>query len=110
MIKSILDTDLYKLTMQMAVCHHYPYAQARYEFINRGETKFPEGFDEILKEAVGEMSVLELTNDEKEFLLIMCPYLSPVYLDSLAAYRFNPKEVKIRQEEGDLKITIEGPW
>jgi len=49
MINSILDTDLYKLTMQEAVCRLYPHAQVEYSFINRNNHAFPDGFAEILR-------------------------------------------------------------
>ena len=57
-IKSILDTDLYKLTMQMAVVKKFPYAKVRYAFINRGGTQFPEGFAEELRVQVKLMEKL----------------------------------------------------
>ena len=44
-IQSILDEDLYKMTMQQAVIKLYPRSKVKYEFINRGNTEFPEGFD-----------------------------------------------------------------
>jgi len=109
-INSILDTDLYKLTMQQAVCQLYPKAEARYEFINRGKTRFPEGFGLALKNELHYMKSLRLTEQEKNFLLEKCPYLTPVYVDFLSSYQFNPNEVQISQAGGNLKITIEGPW
>jgi nicotinate phosphoribosyltransferase len=47
---------------------------------------------------------------EKVFLHKRCPYLDPVYLDFLEGYRYDPHEVKISQNECDLKVIIEGPW
>ena len=43
-IKSLLDTDLYKLTMQQAVLELYPNAVAEYRFINRGHHRFDKEF------------------------------------------------------------------
>ncbi|WP_404375395.1 hypothetical protein [Vreelandella aquamarina] len=48
---SLLDNDFYKITMQNAVMKRFPYAHARYAFINRGEHAFPEGFGEALPES-----------------------------------------------------------
>jgi len=108
--QSILDTDLYKLTMQQAVSHYYPRSKARYSFINRGETPFPPGFDRELSQHVMAMRELRLTADEKAWLASRCPYFNPVYLDLLEAYRFDPDEVSIAQEGVELTISIEGYW
>ncbi len=108
--QSMLDTDLYKLTMQQAVCQCYPRAGARYNFINRGETPFPAGFDEELSQHVRAMRELRLTADEKAWLAEECRYFHPVYLDLLEAYRFDPEEVVIEQRDGELTISIEGYW
>ena len=48
MVKSVLDTDLYKLTMQNAICKLYPRTIVQYVFINRGKTEFPENTYEAL--------------------------------------------------------------
>jgi len=109
-IKSILDTDLYKLTMQQAVMKLYPRAKVRYSFINRGRTKFPEGFAEALRKEVKEMENLTLLKDEKNFLINKCYFLDPTYLDLLHGYYFDSSEVGIIQKDGDLEILIEGYW
>ena len=108
--KGILDTDLYKLTMQQAVCQLYPRAKARYSFINRGETPFPQGFDTELSALVKEMKKLRLSKKEKAWLNKKCGYFHPVYLDLLESYRFDPDEVRIEQRDGELIIFIEGYW
>lgn len=107
---SILDNDFYKFTMQFAASKLFPKAQARYQFINRGKHIFPEGFDKLLKDAINEMAGLKLTKAEKEFLRIKCPYIDPTYLDFLQGYRYDPEEVHITQEDGELSVTIAGYW
>lgn len=109
-IPSILDNDFYKFTMQHAVIKLFPYAKARYQFINRGEHKFPEGFADHLRKAVDAMAKLKLNYKEKEFLRVTCPYLDPTYLDFLQGYRFDPSEVVIEQNGSDLSVKIEGYW
>ena len=107
---SILDNDFYKITMQSAVVKLFPNRKARYKFINRGEHKFPPGFDQILRTAVDKMAELQLTKDEKQFLTITCPYLPPTYIDFLEGYRYDPTEVKITQNGTDLEVEVEGYW
>jgi nicotinate phosphoribosyltransferase len=110
MIRSILDNDLYKFTMQQAVHALYPRAEAKYVFINRGQTCFPDGFSELLQNEVEKMAELALAIDELSFLQDTCYFLTPVYLDFLTHYRYSPKEVSITQVGGKLEVTISGPW
>lgn len=109
-IKSILDTDLYKLTQELAVIQHFPFAKVRYQFINRGGTQFPEGFAEKLRDEVRKMEELKLTVVEKQWLKEKCYFLSPFYIDFLEGYRFDSSEVNITQNKGNLKVDIEGFW
>lgn len=109
-IRSLLDNDLYKFTMQMAVAKLYPRAVARYAFINRGKTPFPDGFAAKLSEQVATMADLRLTANERAFLADKCYFLEPTYLDLLDGYRFDPSEVEIEQRGGELSFQIEGPW
>ena len=110
MFLSILDNDFYKFTMQQGVIKLFPEAGARYRFINRGKHSFPSGFAEALRTAVDSMASLQLTRQEKKFLQENCPYLDPVYLDFLEGYRYDPSEVHIDQEEGNLDVRVEGLW
>lgn len=110
MIESILDNDFYKFTMQKATINLFPRAVVRYQFTNRGGTKFPDGFDKLLKEQIDEMRKLKLTKEEKDFILRRCYFLDPAYIDFLAGYRFDPSEVSIKLQDGDLSISVEGPW
>jgi len=110
MILSILDNDLYKLTMQHAVVKMFPRSKVRYEFINRGQTTFPVGFADELRKVVKEMTNLQLTAVEKCFIAERCYYLDPTYFDFLSGYRFDDSEVEITQEGGELRVKIEGYW
>ncbi len=109
-LNSILDNDLYKFTMQNAVVKIFPRAIARYRFINRDKTPFPDGFAQELRKQVQAMSGLKLTADEKKFLHEKCYYLDPTYLDFLSGYRFDPGEIGIVQNKGELEVSIEGYW
>jgi nicotinate phosphoribosyltransferase len=110
MINSLLDNDLYKFTMQNAVIKHFPRVKVRYQFINRGKTTFPEGFAQELRKSVQNLSKLALTAEEKRWLASRCYYLDPTYIDFLESYRFNPDEVGIIQQGGDLQVSAEGFW
>jgi len=64
-MESLLDTDLYKLTMQQAVFHQFPLANVRFKFKCRNEgVVFSQAHvDEINKEIE---HLCSLTFDEKE--------------------------------------------
>jgi nicotinate phosphoribosyltransferase len=111
-INSILDTDLYKISLQSFVLQLYPEAQAHYKFINRRKTnKFTPLFYEALQKEIQSMASLKITEEELEFLRLRCPYLSVLYLEYLRNYRFNPQEVYSGlSPHGDLMIDIVGPW
>ncbi|WP_226063233.1 nicotinate phosphoribosyltransferase [Kaistella polysaccharea] len=109
-LRSLLDNDFYKITMQNAVIKLFPNEKVKYQFINRGKHHFPPGFGDELRRSINAMAELKLTRDEKEFLRITCPYLDLPYLDFLAGYHYDPSEVSIIQTENNLEVTVEGQW
>jgi len=116
--RSILDTDLYKLTMQQAVLHHFPDAQSTYRFTHRDtDVFFTRTCIEQFKEAVTHFSELALTPSERVWLESACPYFTSQYLDYLSAYRFKPEQVRIEfvpvssdGERGHVEIEAVGLW
>lgn len=110
MIQSLLDNDLYKFTMQQAVLKLYPQALAQYDFIERNEIRFPEGFDRRLRDQVDRMADLRLTREEKSYLSGACPYFTQDFLDFLESFVLNPEHVEIKQQGSRLSVTVKGPW
>ncbi|GAA5850587.1 hypothetical protein JCM8547_001921 [Rhodosporidiobolus lusitaniae] len=120
-IQSILDTDMYKLSMQAAVQQLYPEATVKYRFTNRGGTRFTRKMYDAVQLAINHLSTLTLTPSELSFLQSRCAYLPPSYLSYLSSYRFRPDEqVKLRfvpsgetdkdEEWGSFDLEIEGKW
>ncbi|MHA2428629.1 MAG: nicotinate phosphoribosyltransferase [Candidatus Hermodarchaeia archaeon] len=110
--ESILDTDLYKLTMQQAALFLYPDAVAEYRFINRRLTDdFGPGFAGILREHVDRtLGNLALDDDELSWLE-QFKFLNPAYLQYLKNFRFDPSQVTISEDSPDhLAISIKGKW
>ena len=111
-IRSIIDSDLYKFTMQWWVLQHYPEAEVVYTFNNRDKTMLftQEAVDEIMRQ-VKLMSNLKLTDREYDWMKQNLPFLPIAYRQFLAAYRFNPNQVHIRLTiTGQLEITLKGKW
>jgi nicotinate phosphoribosyltransferase len=110
-INSIVDNDLYKITMQFAIIKTFPNSEVEYTFVNRGKTQFPDGFDYELRKEIDSMRNLALTQEEKKFLQEKCGhYLDRPYLDFLEGYRYEPSEVGVILKDGELNIKIRGFW
>jgi len=109
-LKYFTDNDLYKFTTMNAIQKLYPKAIVRYSFINRGDTLFPDGFAEALREEVDNFRKLVLGKEEEQFLVSQCYYFDPVFIDLLKGYRFDPDEVIIEMKNGNLSVGVEGLW
>lgn len=112
LIRSLLDNDLYKFTMMMAVYFLYPKQAVEYSFTNRGKTPFPTGFADLLRGQIHAMSRLRLTKREERYLRT-CPHLRffrSEFIDYLRDYRLDPSEVEITEDNGAITVTIRGPW
>ena len=117
---SILDTDLYKLTMQCAVHKYFPDTHVTYHFTNRtSDMKFTrEAYDWLAKQ-IDRLANIKLTDDELAYLHKSCGYLNhESYLDFLKSFRFRPSEhVKVEfkpstdnRDKGDIDINTAGLW
>ncbi|KAJ7573854.1 nicotinate phosphoribosyltransferase [Mycena floridula] len=115
---SILDTDLYKLTMQQAVLLKFGDVPATYRFTLRDKTvSFSKQCIDAFRLAVSKFSEVYLTEAEHAWLQKTCPYFSSEYLSYLAQYRYKPEQVHItfvpHSENGDsgvVEIEAVGPW
>jgi len=109
-IKSLLDNDLYKITMQKAVLQHYPDAWVTYKFTNRNlNMKFNGAAYNAIVENIKAMADLALTVNEFLYLKDY-KFLDVGYLEYLRNYRFKPEQVTVKFLDGDLDIEIYGPW
>ena len=107
-IRSILDTDLYKLTTSYAYSKLFPRAYGEFEFVDRDDRDYPDGFDQLLRQELDEMTRLSLSDEEEEFLRRKLSYLPPIYIDFLKGLRFNPAEVSVAMEGRKLRIRTSG--
>ncbi|HBQ56799.1 MAG TPA: nicotinate phosphoribosyltransferase, partial [Porphyromonadaceae bacterium] len=107
-IKSILDTDLYKFTTSYAYSKLFPRAFGEFVFVDRSNGDYPDGFDERVRQELDKMSELSLTIGEEEFVRKKMPYLPPIYIDFLKGFRFDPSEVEVSLEGRKLKIRATG--
>lgn len=111
-IKSVLETDLYKVTMMWFVLNHYPDAESEYTFNNRDlSKKFSKKSLAEIQRQINLMADLRLTDEEYDWMKTNLYFLPVSLRQYLAAYRFNPKQVKLRlNKKGELEIKIRGKW
>ena len=109
-IHDFLDNDLYKFTVMNAIQKKFPDSEVVYRFVNRGNTSFPPGFADALREEVEAMAGVVLSKENEKFMRAKCYYFDSVFFDLLKGFRFNPAEVKVSQEGGKLDVEIRGLW
>lgn len=107
-INSLLDTDLYKLTMQQVVFHKFPEAMVQYRFRCRNSGVDLAPYAVEIREEIDHLCSLRITDDEMNYLRSI-RYLQPSYVDSLIRLSLNPENVHITTE-GGFSLTIEGNW
>lgn len=66
-VRTLLDTDLYKFTTSYAYIKLFPYAMGTFSFNDRNETEYTEEFLEALKSEFNKLSRLRLTEEELEY-------------------------------------------
>lgn len=113
-IKSLLDTDLYKFTMAQVVLHRYPAAHVRYSFKCRNNIDLS-SFAEEIRAEVYNLCTLQFTQEELEYLSTI-PFIKPDFIEYLRLLKLNPDYVNVYSGddglfgEKKLCIDIEGPW
>jgi nicotinate phosphoribosyltransferase len=114
---SLLDTDLYKLTMQCAVLKFFPSVEVEYAFTNRTPQKrLNQAAFKWLQEQVQRLGHITLSIRELSFLRKHCPYFSEDYLSYLQNFQLQPsRQVKlelrnVEGEWGDLDMKVAGLW
>ncbi|KAK5130366.1 hypothetical protein LTR08_002158 [Meristemomyces frigidus] len=121
-ISSLLDTDLYKLTMQCAVLNFFPDVRVEYSFTNRTpHMRLTRRAFRWLHAQITALGTLAVTDAELAWLAKTCPYLGPEYLHYLQHLRLHPAEQVTLAftatgadtgdaTPGDLDLRVHGNW
>ncbi|KAJ5180858.1 nicotinate phosphoribosyltransferase [Penicillium capsulatum] len=121
-IFSLLDTDLYKLTMQCAILKYFPDVYVTYGFTNRTpHMKLRRGAHKWLLQQMDKLANVRVTAEERAFLKKRCPYLNDAYLLFLETFQLRPAEqIDIKftptqdtgsdDDEGTVEYIIKGLW
>jgi len=107
-ITSILDVDLYKISMLQAYFHQYPSAKGRWVFKCRNEGVKLGFLCKDVKDQVRKLKNLELSKEEKVYLKSL-GYFKDDFLNWFEEFRVRPSLVSITENQsGQLEIEAEG--
>lgn len=107
-LESLLDSDLYKYTMQQAVLHQFPQAHAEYAFKCRSAGVDLRPYADEIRAEIDHYCRLRLTPDEAAYLKGL-RFLKPDYVDALRDLRLDPGAVTITTD-GEFGLTVRGNW
>lgn len=94
MIRSILDTDLYKFSTSNAYFQLYPLAEGTFKFNDRAKENWKNtNFIENIQRALINLSNLRLNNVEKDWCIARIPYIPANYWEWLTTFKFEPKKI-----------------
>lgn len=111
-IRSLLDTDLYKFTMMQVVLHHFPAADVEYRYKCRNEgIDLTPYVDEIRDEIAG-LCRLRFQEEELEYLLSL-RFIKSDFVDFLSLFHLQQKYITVQPSaanNGEIDISVKGPW
>ena len=108
-IRSLLETDLYKFTMWQAMLHRHPQAQAEYRFVCRNQSAYP--LAELLADVNAQLDhlcALAFTEDELGYIGGL-RYIKNDFVDFLRIFRFQRRFIEARADGNALSIVASGP-
>ncbi|MHA1619494.1 MAG: nicotinate phosphoribosyltransferase [Promethearchaeota archaeon] len=108
-ISSLLDNDLYKLTMGQAVLHEFPEIDVEYKFQCRTKGIDLRPYRTGIEAEIDHLCSLRFSSKELEYLKTL-PFIKKDYLDFLRLLQLNREHVHIYEEDDSLQIRIAGPW
>jgi nicotinate phosphoribosyltransferase len=111
-IRSLLDTDLYKFTMMQVVLHHFPGAQVEYRFKCRQPGVDLQASIGAIREGIAALCSLRFTPDELAYLR-RWRFFKSDFVDLLALFQLDERFVDVAPLAGsatEIDIAIKGPW
>ena len=110
-IKSLLDTDLYKFSMMQVVLHHFPAAQVQYRFQCRTPDVDLSPYLDEIQEQIDALCQLTF-NDQELAYLSGLRFIKSDFVDFLGLFHLPRKCIEVReaQVQGAIDISVKGPW
>lgn len=108
-IQSLLDTDLYKITMMQGALHQFPWAEVEYEFRCRN---IGIDFAPIITAVDRELDAicnLRFTQEELTFLAGL-RFIKRDFIEFLRLFQLNREFITSQMDGDDYVLKIKGPW
>ncbi|MBA5637036.1 nicotinate phosphoribosyltransferase [Duganella sp. LX20W] len=108
-VRSLLETDLYKFTMWQALLHGHPNSHTEYEFVCRNTPVFPLAeLQEEVERELDQLCTLSFAEDELDYLRTL-RYMKSDFVDFLTVFRFQRKFIQVSTQGDTLVIHAAGP-
>lgn len=110
-IKSLLDTDLYKFTMMQVVLHHFPAAQVEYRYKCRTPGINLRPYLEEIRREIHDLCQLRFSEAELAYLSTL-RFIKSDFIDFLGLFHLPEKCIHVTESSvpGEIEITVRGSW
>lgn len=108
-VRSLLETDLYKFTMWQALLHSHPGATGDYEFRCRNEPAYPLAeLESDVNRELDHLCSMMFTEDEVAYIRGL-RFIKSDFADFLTLFRFQRKFIEVSTDGPRLVIRASGP-
>jgi nicotinate phosphoribosyltransferase len=108
-VRSLLETDLYKFTMWQALLHRHPDAHTEYAFVCRNKSAYPLAeLKEDVERQLDLLCAMSFSDDELAYLRAL-RFIKSDFVDFLTVFRFQRKFISVETDGPTLKIQANGP-
>ena len=110
-IKSLLDTDLYKFTMMQVVLHHFPAAQVEYRYKCRTQGVNLRPYLDEIRQEIHALCQLRFEPVELDYLKSL-RFIKSDFIDFLGLFHLPEKCIEVSEGElpGEIAISVKGSW
>ncbi|CDG84723.1 nicotinate phosphoribosyltransferase [Janthinobacterium agaricidamnosum] len=108
-VRSLLETDLYKFTMWQALLHWHPNTHTEYEFVCRNTPEYPLAeLKHALEEQLDHLCSMSFAEDELAYLRSL-RFMKSDFVDFLTVFRFQRKFIEVSSDGHTLQVHAAGP-
>jgi len=110
-IKSLLDTDLYKFTMMQVVLHHFPAAQVEYRYKCRTQGVNLRPYLDEIRQEIHALCQLRFSAQELAYLGGL-RFIKSDFIDFLGLFHLPEKCIEVSEGDlpGEIAISVKGSW